>query len=109
MTMWVQSLVSLSGSGVTVSFGIGHRCGLDLVLPAAAVPIQLLAQELPYVAGVALKSKKIKNYLQHTGSPLQAFRCAWCRTRRPLHRPSLVPGPSAGGLEVMPGHLGAPG
>ena len=32
--------------------------------PAAAVPIQLLAQELPYVAGVAVKRKEKKNFLE---------------------------------------------
>ena len=43
---------------------IGHKCGSDLALlwlwcrPAAAVPIQPLAWELPYAAGVALKRKK---------------------------------------------------
>ena len=46
--------------------GMGHRCGSDLVLlwlwlrSAAAVPIQPLAWELPYVAGVAIKKKKRK-------------------------------------------------
>ena len=49
-----------------MSCGIGHRCGLDLVLlwlwgrPAAAALIQLLAWEPPYAAGVALKSKSKK-------------------------------------------------
>ena len=49
--------------------GVGHRLGSDLVLlwlwcrPVAEAPIQLLARELPYAIGVALKSKKIKiNY-----------------------------------------------
>ena len=43
---------------------VGFRHGLDLVLLwlwcglAAIVPIQPLAQELPYVVGAALKKKK---------------------------------------------------
>ena len=51
------------GSGVAVSFGIGCRRGLDPALPplwcrpAAVALIQLLARELPYAAGVALKKK----------------------------------------------------
>ena len=49
-----------------MSCGIGHRCGLDPTLlwlwsrPAAAAPFPLLAWELPYAVGVALKSKKKK-------------------------------------------------
>ena len=49
-----------------MSCGVGHRCGLDLVLLwlwcglAAVAPIRLLAWELPYSAGVALKSQKKK-------------------------------------------------
>ena len=49
-----------------MSFDVGHRNGLDLVSlwlwrrPAAVVPIQPLAWELPYAAGAALKSKKPK-------------------------------------------------
>ena len=52
-----------------MSCGVGHRHGLDPVLldlallwlwcrPAAAALIQLLAWELPYAAGTALKKKK---------------------------------------------------
>ena len=40
---------------------VGHRCGLNPVLLllwlAAAATIQLLAWELPYAAGAAVKSK----------------------------------------------------
>ena len=49
-----------------MSCGVGHRCGSDLVFlwlwhrPAAAVPIQPLAWELPYDVGTALKTKKKK-------------------------------------------------
>ena len=50
-----------------MSCGVGHRCGLDSALllwlwhrQVAAAPIQLLAWELPYAAGAALKSKKRK-------------------------------------------------
>ena len=52
------------GSGIAQSCGIGHRCDSDPVLlwlgnrPAAAAPIWPLAQELPYVAGVAVKRAK---------------------------------------------------
>ena len=46
--------------------GIGHRCGLDLVLlwlwhrPAAAALIRSLAWEPPYATGAALEKKKKK-------------------------------------------------
>ena len=68
MRMQVRSLALLSGrgSGVAVSCGVRHRCGLDPALlglwrrPAAVAPIQPLAWELPYAVGVALKSKKQK-------------------------------------------------
>ena len=49
-----------------MSYGVGHRHGWDPKLlwlwgrPAAAAPIQPLAEELPYVQGVALKRQKIK-------------------------------------------------
>ena len=57
-------------SGIAVSCGIGHRCGLDpkslwlWLWPAAAAPIQPLAWELPYTTGVALKESKKKNKKQ---------------------------------------------
>ena len=49
-----------------MSYGVGHRCGSDLVLLwlwrrlEAAAPIRPLAWEIPYAMGVALKSKKMK-------------------------------------------------
>ena len=49
-----------------MSYGVGHRCGLDLVLlwlwcrPTAVALIQPLAWELPYVAGHSCK-KQNKN------------------------------------------------
>ena len=51
-----------------MSFGLGRRSGLDPVFlllwlwrrPAAAALIRPLAWKLPYVTGVALKSKKLK-------------------------------------------------
>ena len=58
------------GSGIAMSCGGGHRSSLDPALlwlwhrPAAVVPIQLLAWELPYAAGAASKSKKIKNKIK---------------------------------------------
>ena len=51
-------------SGIAVSCGVGHRCGLDPVLlwlwhrSAAAARIQPLAWELPYAMGLALKNFK---------------------------------------------------
>ena len=53
-----------SGSGVSVSCGVGHRCGSDPVLlwlwrrPAATAPIGPLAREPPYVAGAAQEKAK---------------------------------------------------
>ena len=73
MSMWVRPLASLSrlGSGIAMSYSVGHSCSLDPVLPwlwhrlVAAAMIQTLAWELPYAIGVALKSKKIKNNFFH--------------------------------------------
>ena len=55
------------GSGVAVSYGVGHRLSWDPTLLwllcrlAAVAPIQPLAWELPYAAGTALKKRqKIK-------------------------------------------------
>ena len=54
------------GSGVAVSCGVGRGRGSDPELLwlwqrlAAVAPIRPLAWELPYAAGVALKSKEIK-------------------------------------------------
>ena len=53
------------GSCIATGCGVGHRHGLDLVLPwlwcrpAAAAPIQPLAQEFPYATGIAIKKKVI--------------------------------------------------
>ena len=56
-----------------MSYGVGHRCGLDPVLlwlwcrPAATPPIRALAWEPPYAARAALEKAKRqqqqKNYL----------------------------------------------
>ena len=49
-----------------MSCGVGHRCGLDLVLlwllhrPAAIAPIRLLAWEPPHAVGTALERQKDK-------------------------------------------------
>ena len=66
MRTWVPSFASPSGlgSGIAVSYGVGHRGGSDPALlrlclwPAAA--IWSLAWETPCAAGVALKKQKKK-------------------------------------------------
>ena len=68
MRLWVRSLVLLSG--IAMSCGVGHRCGLYLVLPwlwrrlAATALISPLAWEPPYAMGEALKGQKTKNEKQ---------------------------------------------
>ena len=62
MRLQVRSLALLSGlgSGVAMSWGVGHRRGLDLVRLwpwcrlAATAPIRPLAWELAYSMGAAL-------------------------------------------------------
>ena len=50
------------GSGVAMSYGVGHRYSSEPVLlwlwhrTAATAPIQPIAWELPYVLGAALKT-----------------------------------------------------
>ena len=64
--MRVQSLASFSGLRIWRCCKLSHRSqmGFGWVLlwlwcrPAGAAPIQLLAQELPYAAGAAIKRKK---------------------------------------------------
>ena len=66
MRLRVRSLASLSrlGSGIALSWGVGHIHGSDSVLlwlwrrPAAIALIQPLAWEPPYATGVALKKQK---------------------------------------------------
>ena len=66
MGLWVWSLPLLSGlgSGIAMSCGVGRRRGSDPTLlwpwhrPAATAPIQPLAWESPYAAGVALEDAK---------------------------------------------------
>ena len=71
LAQWVK------GSSVAVSGGVGHRCGSDAPLlwlwlwPAAGALIQPLAWELPYTAGVALKSKKQTNKQKNPTSTLK--------------------------------------
>ena len=66
MRMQVQSLASLSGLRIwhCLRYGVGHRCGSDLVLlwcrRVATAPIQPLAWESLYAAGVALKGQQQK-------------------------------------------------
>ena len=63
----VDSIPGLSGLRIQScpsSCGVGRRCGLDLALlwlcyrPAAAAPIQPLAQGLPYAANEAKIERK---------------------------------------------------
>ena len=61
-------------SGIAMSCGVGRRCSLDLVLlwlwcrPAATALLWPLAWELPYAAGVALKSQKKKDVTKESGT-----------------------------------------
>ena len=56
LTQWFKDLA--------LGYGVGCRCSLDLAFlwlwrkPAATAPIQLLAWELPFAVGAALKRKK---------------------------------------------------
>ena len=54
-------------SGITVSCGVGYRCGLDLALlwPEATAPIRPLAWGTPYAVDVALKKTKRQNEQTH--------------------------------------------
>ena len=91
LRMLVWSLASLSGLRIQLlSCGVGHGCGLDLVLlwlwcrPEAATLIQPLAQELPYATGMTVKSKKKKKKkLIKKGVPavVQCDRWYLCSTR----------------------------
>ena len=58
MKTWVQSLALLS----ELRSDVAASCSSDPVLlwyrPAAAAPIQPLAQELPYATGEAIKRKR---------------------------------------------------
>ena len=80
------------GSSVAMSCGLGYGCSLDPSLLwlwlwlwlwlAAVAPIQLLrplAWELPYAAGVVLKSKKTnnKNQTKQTKQPTFYFSQFW--------------------------------
>ena len=57
------------GSSVSMSCGVGHRCGSDLALlwlwrrPKTTVPIRPLAWELPDAMGVALEKQKTNIYI----------------------------------------------
>ena len=66
-----------------MSCGVGRRCGLDLALlwlwyrPAAEAPIQPLAWEPPYAAGVdqemAKRPKKKKKFLYALGNVCEGW------------------------------------
>ena len=64
----IPGLLRGQGSGIAVSCGVGHRCGLDPTLlwlwcrPASVTLIRPLAWELPYAVCSALKQKKKKSY-----------------------------------------------
>ena len=59
MRIWVWYLALLSGLRIQCCYELWGR-------PAAAAPIQPLACELPYAAGVALKKKKKNKNLDLT-------------------------------------------
>ena len=87
------------GSGIAVSYGVGHRCGWDPVLLwlwcslAATALIWPLAWELPSAACVALKRPKKK------------------KKKVDLLREMIKCGPSqkAGGLEIGGGEFSRAG
>ena len=77
------------GSGVAVSCGVGHRCGLDLALLwlwrrlAAAGLIQSLAWEIPYATDVALKSKTNKQKKQRWWRfPISVWWFFWLKVKK---------------------------
>ena len=80
-------------------YGAGHRHGSDLWHRlAASAPIQRLAWELPYTAGAAPKSQKIKNekngltsadiWLIHRVVPVSSWNKAsvHCPSTEPLNK-----------------------
>ena len=76
-----------------MSCGVGRRRGSDLALlwlwcrPAATAPIQALAWEPPYAAGVALEKEKGKNEGYATEAPL----CAQTAERLGLRPLAVTP------------------
>ena len=88
--MRVRSLASVGrGSSIVMSCGVGRRRGSDPAWLwlwhglAAAAPILPLAWELPYAAGVALKSRKKKQQ--------QTTQQGWSRcSQKALLRPILT-------------------
>ena len=65
-----------------MSYGVGHRQALDLMLlwhrPAATAPIQPLTWEPPYAVGVALERPKNKNKKTKPKPPTKwSFLCAY--------------------------------
>ena len=58
LAQWVEDLA------LSMSCGVGHRCGSEPVLlwlwhkPAATAPIRPLAREPPYTTGMALEKAK---------------------------------------------------
>ena len=92
----VQALAPLSRlrTGVAVSCGVGHRCGLDLVLlwlwcrPAAAAPLRPLAWERPHAVGAALERqrKALDADADREGDALASARCGSIPTRQSARR-----------------------
>ena len=89
MRMLVQSLASLRGSG------IWHCCemwGRSQVQPGSFIAVAMirpLAWELPYVAGVALKSKK-QNKNKNSKQKFKTQKCEIKILYRRSHRGSVV-------------------
>ena len=64
-TQWLGTVAMSYGvMAVAMSYGVGHWCGLDVVLLwlwlTAEAPVHPLAWEFPYAEGMAQKSKKKK-------------------------------------------------
>ena len=93
MRTWVQSLALLSGLRIQHchSCGVSCRHSLDPVLlwlwsrPAATALIPLLAWEIPYAAGAALKKRQKKNSFAYSHAITQKF-----IPNRSLHRVPMI-------------------
>ena len=110
--IWVRSLALLSGlrSCAAASWGVGHRCGLDLALLwcrlAAAAPIRR-AWELPHATCVALKRKKKKRICSLGVPTWESNRGGLCCCRGAGLIPGLVQWAEGSVLAVAMGQAAA--